>query len=59
MKELFEWLTRANKEVEFGEITVTINYHQGQMVSMEKHIVHKTKFIVAKKPEKKGEIPEK
>lgn len=59
MKDLFEWLTRANEAVEYGEIEVKMTYHQGQLISMEKHIIHKTKFMKAKKPETNGEKSEK
>jgi tRNA A37 threonylcarbamoyladenosine biosynthesis protein TsaE len=52
MKELIEWLEKANKAVEYGEIEIKLVYHQGQLISMEKHIIHKTKFAVVKKTDK-------
>lgn len=59
MKELYEWLLRANDAMEYGDIDIHMTYHQGQLLSMEKKITHKTKFAKVKKTENEGENGEK
>jgi len=52
MKDLFAWLMRANESIEYGDVEVKMTYHQGQLVAMEKRIIHKTKYEKEKKAEK-------
>jgi len=56
MKDLFAWLMRANESVEYGDVEVKMTYHQGQLVAMEKRIIHKTKYEKEKKAEKQQEL---
>ena len=51
MKSVIEWLMRANEVVEYGEVVVRLIYHQGQLISSEKQILHKEKYKKEKKPE--------
>jgi len=43
VRELIEWLYKADNDLQYGEIVVTIKKHQGQIVSIEKQITFKEK----------------
>ncbi len=52
MNDIFKWLTKAHEVMEYGEIEIKLIYHQGQLISSEKHVIHKEKYVKEKKKEK-------
>ena len=44
INDLFIWIAKKAKEIEYGTITVSINIHQGSVSSIEKGIIVKEKY---------------
>lgn len=43
-KEILEWIERESNNLAFGELTITLKYHDGRLAVIEKSKSEKSKF---------------
>lgn len=43
-KEILEWIERESNNLAFGELTITLKYHDGRLTVIEKSKSEKSKF---------------